>query len=179
MIPIANQLARFWREEGGVASIEFVMAVPVLMAIFSASFESGLFMTREIMLERSLDIVMRELRLGHYPEPVTSDKLKTEICKLTVVFEDCAANLMIELQQISTSTFTLPTVSPECRDLSKPINPSKTLIVGQDNDLMIIRACIIVQALFPTTGIGLSLTRTTNGGGVKVIAVSAFANEPS
>lgn len=179
MTRLFNRMTRFWRQEDGVASIEFVMAVPVLMAVFSASFESGLFMTREIMLEHSLDMVMRELRLGHYPGPVTTDKLKSEICARTVVFTNCAANLMIELQQISTSTFVLPTKSAECRDLSKPISPSTTLQVGKENELMLVRACIIVDALFPTTGIGLSLTRTTNGGGVQVVAVSAFSNEPS
>lgn len=170
---------RAWRDESGVASIEFVMAIPVLMAIFSASFESGLFMTRKIMLEQSVDIVMRELRLGHYPSPVTTDTLKTEICKRTVVFNDCAANMMIELQKISTSDAILPTITPECRDLSQPIKPSTTLQIGAENELMLVRACIIVDALFPTTGIGLDLTRTTNGGGIQIVTVSAFSNEPS
>jgi Flp pilus assembly protein TadG len=179
MMRFAKLVRRAWREEDGVASIEFVFAVPILMAIFMASFESGLFMTREIMLEQSVDIVMRELRLGHYPAPVTTDKLKTEICNRTVVFNNCAANIMIELQKISTTTFAMPTIAAECRDLSQPIKPSTTLQIGVDNDLMLVRACIIVDALFPTTGIGLNLTRTSNGGGVQVVTVSAFANEPS
>lgn len=168
-----------WRDEGGVASIEFVMTIPLLMMIFMASFESGLFMTRKIMLEQSVDIVMRELRLGHYPSPVTTDTLKTEICKRTVVFNNCAANIMIELQKISTSDAIMPTIDPECRDLSLPIKPSTTLQIGAENELMLVRACIIVDALFPTTGIGLDLTRTTNGGGMKIVTVSAFSNEPS
>ena len=176
---ISKSFLRAWRDEGGVASIEFVMAIPVLMMIFMASFESGLFMTRKIMLEQSVDIVMRELRLGHYPSPVTTDKLKTEICNRTVVFNNCAANIMIELQKISTSDAIMPTTSPECRDLSLPIKPSTTLQIGAENELMLVRACIIVDALFPTTGIGLDLTRTTNGGGIKIVTVSAFSNEPS
>lgn len=178
MTRLGKRISRFCADTSGVASIEFVLAVPILIAIFSASFESGLFMTREIMLEQSVDIVMRELRLGHYPSPVTTDKLKTEICSRTIVFENCAANIMIELQKISTTTFALPTTSAECRDLSQPIRPSTTLQIGGENDLMLVRACIIVDALYPTTGVGLSLTRTTNGGGVQIIAVSAFANEP-
>lgn len=179
MKPFVNRIGRFWGEEGGVATIEFVMAIPILIAIFSASFESGLFMTREIMLEQSLDIVMRELRLGHYPGTVTTDKLKTEICSRTVVFENCTANLMIELQQISTTTFAFPAAATECRNLSQPMKPSVNLQIGKENELMMVRACIVVQALFPTTGIGLSLTRTSNGGGVEIVAVSAFSNEPS
>ena len=64
-------------------------------------------------------------------------------------------------------------------DLSQPIKPSTTLQIGAENELMLVRACVIVQALFPTTGIGLNLTRSTNGGGMKILAVSAFANEPN
>ena len=172
-------LGHIWQNERGTASVEFVLAIPALMAIFMASFESGLFMTREIMLQQSVDIVMRELRLGHYPSPVTTDKLKSEICSRTLVFTDCTGNIMIELQKISATTFTLPTASPECRDRSQPIKPSTTLQIGVENDLMLVRTCIIVDALFPTTGIGLKLTRTSQGGGVQILAVSAFANEPS
>ena len=179
MKQIVRRLGHIWRDESGVASIEFVMALPVLLAIFMASFESGLFMTREIMLEQAVDIVMRELRLGHYPSPVTTDKLKTEICNRTIVFNNCAANMMIELQKISLSDAVLPATAPECRDLSQPMKPSTTLQIGAENELMLVRACIVVDALFPTTGIGLNLTRTANGGGVQIIAVSAFSNEPS
>lgn len=179
MTRFANRLSRFLRQEDGVASIEFVMAVPLLLAVFSASFESGLFMTREIMLEQSLDMVMRELRLGHYPGTITTAKIKEEICDRTIVFTDCEAKLMIELQRVDMSTFAMPTQATECRDLSTAIKPSTTLQIGEENDLMLVRACIVVDALFPTTGIGLSLTRTTNGGGVEIVAVSAFSNEPT
>ena len=180
MTRFTTRLGNMWRDESGGASVEFVLAIPVLMSIFMASFESGLFMTREIMLEQSVDIVMRELRLGHYPAPITTDKLKTEICNRTIVFNDCSANMTIELQKISTTTFAMPTRDVACRDLAQPISPSTTLQVGQENELMLVRACIIVDALFPTTGIGLNLTRSAaNGGGINVVAVSAFANEPS
>lgn len=175
----SKSIADFWAEEGGVASIEFVMAVPILIAVFSASFESGLFMTRKIMLEQSLDIVMRELRLGHYPAPVKTDTLKNEICKLTVVFENCQANLMMQFDTVSTTTFALPTTSTECRDLSKDLTPPLNPNPFKDNEVVLVRACIVVQALFPTTGIGLSLTRTASGGGVEIVAMSAFSNEPS
>lgn len=180
MKSICKRLAQAWREESGVASIEFVFAIPILLAIFMASFESGLFMTREIMLEHAVDMVMRELRLGHYPAPVTTDKMKTEICSRTVVFNDCASNIMIELTSIVPPSYTLPADTTDCRDVSKPIAPSTSLVVGQENELMLVRVCIVVDALFPTTGIGLNLTRSAaNGGGVAIVAVSAYANEPS
>ena len=173
-----RRLRRALREEDGVASIEFVFAVPILVAIFMASFESGLFMTRSIMLEQSLDMVMRELRLGHYVNP-TAASLKTEICKRTIVLTNCEASLSIDLQKISMTDFALPTTAAGCVDRNTNIAPATKLQVGQQNDLILLRACIVADAMFPTTGIGLNLTRTGQGGGYEIIAVSAFANEPN
>lgn len=175
---LVKRIAKIWRQEDGVASIEFVFALPILMAIFMASFESGLMMTRSIMLEQSLDMVMRELRLGHIPN-ADAAVLKTEICKRTVMFSDCNSALMIELQKVSTTAWDMPTKAPACVNRSLTVQPVTTLILGQQNDLMLVRACIVVDALFPTTGLGLDLTRTTNGGGYEIVAVSAFSNEPS
>jgi TadE-like protein len=178
MTRFIKKIKRAWRNEDGVASIEFVFAFPILMAIFMASFESGLFMTRSIMLEQSLDIVMRELRLGHYVTP-TSDLLKAEICSRTVIFENCEASLMIDLRKVSTTTFAMPTTETTCVDRDEEIQPVTALQIGQQNELILLRACIVEDAIFPTTGIGLQLTRTGEGGGYEIIAVSAFANEPS
>lgn len=175
---LIKRIATAWRDESGVASIEFVLAVPILLIIFSASFESGLFMTRSIMLERSLDMVMRELRLGHYPG-ADAALLKTEICKRTIVFNDCATALTLDMQKISTSTWALPTTGITCADRTLAVQPATTLNLGQQNDLVLVRACIVADAIFPTTGIGLGLTRTTSGGGYAIVAVSAFANEPT
>jgi Flp pilus assembly protein TadG len=178
MSGLIKRITKVWRQEDGVASIEFVFALPILMAIFMASFESGLMMTRSILLEQSLDMVMRELRLGHYVNPDAA-LLKTEICKRTIVFNDCNNALMIDLQKISTTTWAMPTTPTTCVNRNATVQPATTLNLGQQNDLMLVRACIVVDALFPTTGLGLDLTRTTNGGGYEIVAVSAFSNEPS
>lgn len=178
MTRLIKRLTHAWRDESGVASIEFLFALPVLMLTFMASFESGLVMTRSIMLEQSLDMVMRELRLGHYTAP-DSAKLKEEICKRTVIFSDCETSLMIEMQRVSTTTFDLPTVGATCVDREEDVQPVTALQIGQQNDLMLVRACIVQDAMFPTTGIGLRLTRDDMGGGYEIVATSAFSNEPS
>ena len=56
MMRFMKRLARGFRREDGTASVEFVMVVPVLLTVFMASFESGLLMTRSIMLEQAVDI---------------------------------------------------------------------------------------------------------------------------
>jgi Flp pilus assembly protein TadG len=177
MMRIAKRIACAWRREEGTATVEFVLAIPVIMTIFTASFESGLFMTRSIMLEQSLDMVMRELRLGHYVAPDAA-LLKTEICERTVIFPNCEASLTIELREISTTTWTMPSATATCTDVTKEVQPVTALQIGQQNDLMLVRACIRLAAMFPTTGIGLGLNKDSQGA-YGIIAMSAFSNEPS
>ena len=50
MSRLPEGLFHLWRDESGVATIEFLFDLPVLLVIFMASFESGLMMTRSIML---------------------------------------------------------------------------------------------------------------------------------
>lgn len=177
MIRLLKRLSHAFRREDGTAALEFVVAVPLLITIFMASFESGLLMTRSIMLEQSVDMTMRDLRLGHYTLPDAA-LLKTEICKRTVIFKDCDANITIEMTRINTATWALPTTGVACIDRSEEIVPVISLQIGQQNDIMLVRVCVVQDALFPTTGIGLGLPKDGKGG-YGVIATSAFVTEPS
>ena len=177
MIRLLKRLAQGFRREDGTASIEFVMAVPVLLTVFMASFESGLLMTRSIMLEQSVDITMRELRLGHYPMP-NAALLKTEICKRTVIFNKCEESIMIEMTRINTATWTLPQTDVVCVDREEEIQPVTALQIGQQNDVMLVRVCVMQDAIFPTSEFGLQLA-TDALGGYALVAVSAFVTEPS
>lgn len=177
MMHFMRRLARGFRREDGTATIEFVMAVPVLMTVFMASFESGLLMTRSIMLEQSVDMTMRELRLGHYSLP-NAALLKREICKRTVIFKDCEANIMIEMTRVSTANWALPQGEVSCVDREEDIQPVTALQIGQQNDVMLVRVCVIQDAIFPTSKFGLNLA-TDAQGGYGLVAVSAFVTEPT
>ena len=177
MIRWFRRLNPAFRRDDGTAAMEFVLAVPLLITIFMASFEAGLLMIRSIMLEQSVDMTMRELRLGHYTLPDAA-LLKTEICKRTVIFKDCQANITIEMTRISTTNWALPGTDVACIDRSEDIQPVTALQIGQQNDIMLIRVCVVQDALFPTTGIGLGLPKDGQGG-YGVISTSAFVTEPS
>lgn len=172
---LATALRRAWKDERGVASMEFVLVVPVLLAIFMASFESGLFMVREILLEQALDRTMRELRLGHIPN-VTNLVLKQEICSRALIFSNCEANMKVDLQRVSTATFTMPDTPAQCLSRNAEAEPVVAVDFGQQNDLMLVRACVRADAIFPTTGLGLNLVQADGAYGI--IARSAFVVEP-
>ncbi|WP_233192664.1 TadE/TadG family type IV pilus assembly protein [Acidimangrovimonas sediminis] len=181
-VALARRLgrARAWfAREDGVASVEFVLVLPVLFVLFLSSVEAGFLQLRYVMLERGLDMTVRELRLGEISSP-THDKVKDEICRLATVIPDCVNSLMVELKPVDTSTWTGLDASATCIDRSEPIATQQppNFDPGTDDDLMIIRACAVFDPLFPTTGLGLQLTKDATGA-YKLVAASAFVNEPS
>lgn len=178
LLPRILRLARrFRRREEGQSTVEFALAVPLLFAVFMASFESGMLMIRSIMLEQSVDMAMRELRLGHFPLP-TSALLKEEICKRSVILVDCEQNIMIEMTRISTSTWAMPTTAITCVDREEDIQPVVQLQIGQQNDVMLVRVCVVQETMFPMTGVGLGLPKDSQGG-YGLVAVTAFVTEPT
>lgn len=174
---LGQAIRRFFRRETGTASVEFVLTVPILMVIFMAAFESGLLMTRQILLEQSLDMTMRELRLGRLTDP-TPDKIKNEICKRSIIFSRCKASTAIELIPVNAATWQMPATATRCRDRVRNIEPVVTFTPGAENELMMVRVCIVQDAMFPLTGIGFALPKDDEGG-YGLVAVSAFVNEPS
>lgn len=168
---------RFLAAEKGTASLEFVISVPILLMIFCASFESGLLMMRAILLEQAVDRTMRELRLGHYPLP-TSALLKSEICARGIILQNCEENITIELVRINTSNWAMPTGQIQCIDRDEDIDPVLALQIGQQNDVMLVRICLIQDAMFPRMALGAQMPLDGRDG-YALITSSAFVTEPS
>jgi Flp pilus assembly protein TadG len=181
---LARALRRFRRREDGVATLEFVLMVPAFLMIFMASFESGLLMTRYIMLERSLDMVVRDLRLGNFAfsEDATAqakhDAVKTAICSKTVMFPECESIMLLEMRAVSQVTWEPLNTAADCVNRADDFTAVDQFTEGTDNEMMLVRACAIFDPIFPMTGVGLRL-RTEADGGYKLVASSAFVNEPS
>lgn len=171
-----GQVNRWAKAENGTASLDFVICIPVIMAIFMASIESGMLMTRFILLEQSVDMVMRNLRLGQYTNP-TATMLKQEICSRTIIMEGCEENIAIELTPISTTNWNLPNNATGCVDRDENVEPVTTFNPGNAHEVMLVRVCVVQDAMFPTTGIGLKLPKD-GAGGYGLVATSAFVNEP-
>ncbi len=171
-----RKLGRFGRREDGTAAIEFAMTVPLLMMIFMASFESGSLMIRSIMLEQSVDMTMREVRLGHLPL-ATAATLKDEICSRSVILSNCEDNITIEMRRINTTSWDLPTNNVACVDREDAFEPP-SFELGQQNDVMLVRVCVVQDAMFPTTGVGLGLPKDDQGG-YGLITTTAFSVEPN
>jgi Flp pilus assembly protein TadG len=177
MTGILRKLALAFRKEDGTASIEFVLSIPVLLMVFMASFESGMFMARHVMLERAVDMTMRDLRLGLLGD-VDHDDLRTLMCERAAVLHDCNSLLKIQLTPVSTTTWAMPVDPTTCVDRNEALNPPTEYTPGSGNELVLVRVCVRQDAMFPTTGIGLQLPKDSMGG-YALVARSVFVNEPS
>ncbi len=176
-----THLRRLWKDERGNATVEFVIMFPVVFAMFLASFESGYMVLRAALRERSLDLTVRDLRLGNLKNP-TVEFLQQRLCSRTDMFEDCEQSLTIELTRVNTNFNNLPTVNAVCQRRSPEIQAgiqSNTVNTGQENELMVVRACLVVDALFPTAFMGVNMAMADADGTYALLATSAFVNEPN
>jgi hypothetical protein len=177
----------FSQDEGGTATIEFLFTFPIVISIFCASFESSFFMIRKVSLERSLDLVVRDLRIGSLGA-ISHWDLKREICERGAVLgdvDDCQQALQIELQPISTANFAMPAIPVTCRDRSVPIDPvvdpgppADQYALGDGNQIMLMRVCLQADPMFKTTVFGVRMNTTGPDGGYSIITASTFVNEP-
>lgn len=176
---IGHSSRRFFRREEGGGAIELVLVLPISMAIFMASMESALYMTRQIMIERALDMTVRDLRLGILPvtSPGFNEVLKDEICEKATAVPTCREEIRIELRPVSTATWNLPGERTRCVDRDAPVQLDETVNPGGENELMIVRVCIRQDAMFPGTGIGEGIANSR--GRYEIISVAAFVNEPT
>ena len=169
-------MLRFLRRDQGAVTVEFVLWFPLFFGIFLSAVESGMLMLRYVMLERGLDMTVRELRLGTLKLP-THDQLKAEICRQSLILPDCVEGLTVELQPVSVDTWAMPTTPVACVDRSQPVKPVTTLVQGGANVMMLIRVCSKFSPVIPTSTLGLSLHKD-GAGQYALLASSAYVNEP-
>lgn len=172
-----SRLSRLWRRENGNATIEFVIMFPVIITLMLSSFESALLMTRQVMLERALDMAVRGLRLGTWPD-IDHEQFRQIVCQRAGIIPDCDAALYIELREIPKTTWALPSPAAICINRAEPIDSFTNFLQGPENQLMLVRACVKADPFFPGIGLGRMLTETDDGG-YALISTSTFVNEPS
>ena len=169
-----KRLRRFLGEEKAAVAAEFSIAFPLFFVFFISSLELSYLLVRTTMFERSLDMVVRDLRLGAFGSRPNLNTLMLEdrFCSRTTFFPDCEESITLELTEVDQNTWALPNPQAPCvrRDLSLRAGRSaETVAVGDENELMVIRACMVVDSLSPLDG----------GFEYNLWAASVFVNEPN
>ena len=181
MSSLVNKLGAFGRRQDGNATIEFVFLFPLFMSIFLMGFESGYYMVRNVMLERAVDISVRDIRLGNGKVPQFA-AVKEQICENSVIFPNCTDSLHVYMEEVAIAPGAIAAVTGEARCVNRfstePQFDETDYNVGQANTMMVVQVCASVSPFFPTTGIGLGLQNDELGGNRAIVATTAFVNEP-
>ncbi|SHJ39519.1 TadE-like protein [Shimia gijangensis] len=174
---IKHWLKSLRKSETGNATIEFVILFPVFIFIMLSSIELGVFTIKSALVERALDVVVRDVRLSTGNSP-THEELKTMICDETGAIPGCQNNIAIELYNIDPRAWYDIAETTTCTNRAEEVDPVTTFHNGMDNDLMVVRICAKYETLFENIGMS-SLMQRDSSGDVAIVAISAFVQEPS
>ncbi len=168
---------RFLRREGGSATVEFALTVPLVLTILLSSIDFGVVMLRQVFLDRAVDIAVRDVRLGQVSAGGL-EGFRTSICDNTFLLPNCEQSLTVELRPVDTSTFGGLDGPVQCVNRAQEINPVLEFDPARNRqELMMIRVCAITDPFLQVTGMVLGMP-TDESGGYAVVTRSAFANEP-
>lgn len=178
---LAKRLASTLRRDNGNATIEFALLFPAFITLFLVVVETGVLLTRGVMLDRAVDMSMRELRLGTLT-PMTYIGLKNSICASSVIIPNCNSSLMLELRPISTTTWEPLSGDITCVNRAEAIDPmlepeDPVWDTGVTNELMLVRVCAVFDPFFPTSGLAAQMTLDETGA-YALVSMSAYVNEP-
>jgi Flp pilus assembly pilin Flp len=175
MSRLLHWLRRFRREEDGNSTIEFALYFTIFFLIIAAGIEIAILNLRHSMLERGIDLAAREIRLstGHIP---TYHDVKERICA-EAAMGDCMSNLRLEMRQVDPRNFVHMPHDADCQNAEEDPRPVRKFEAGQDNELMLIRACLKFKPVLPTTSLGKALTKDADGYSQMIVS-AAFVQEP-
>ncbi|MBW4972769.1 pilus assembly protein [Roseovarius mucosus] len=171
-----NFLRRFRQDDTGTASLEFVLVAPFFIGIMIFSIEMGFVTMRATLLERGLDMAVREVRLGTGTAP-QHDDIKQIICTNAIMINDCENNLRLEMRPADIRNFNGLDAEADCTDQAEPAKPVREFVPGQQNALMLLRACLKFRPLFPAGMLGSRLVPDGDSQ-ASLVATTAFVQEP-
>lgn len=168
---------RFRGNEDGSSTIEFALFVPFFLMLFLSCFELGMLMARNVMLDRGVDIAVRDLRLGTI-SPLNETTLKEAICDRAVIIPDCENQIRLEMRQLDPRNWSNIPAEADCLDRGDPGLPAREFApTTNSNQLVILRACSLLDPFAPFAALGAVLTE--NGANpYELVATTAYVVEP-
>lgn len=170
------RLFRFRTDQSGASTVEFAIAVPIVLAFLFTAIDFGAVMLRQVFLDRSVDIAVRQVRLGN----ITGNglaQMRQQICAGTILTPNCEANTTIELRPVNMATFAGLNAPAQCVNREEEISPVLEFNPGASNQLMLIRVCVAVDPFIGLSGFVFGMPEFPTGG-YALVARAAFANEP-
>ena len=167
--------------ERGGATVEFVILLPAFLIVFISSVEASLLLVRQVMLERAVDLAIREVRLST-GSVVTQNHVRSRICERARILPDCAASLVVEMTEVAAPAYALPDAAAPCVNKATSVMPPAGFVGNRPGALIMLRACYAMSPMIP--GSSLAMTRALashlvndEDGSIRMVTASAFMVE--
>lgn len=180
---LRQRLGNFAACDAGAVTVEFVIIFPMFMMFFLMTVEAGVISIRHTMLERGVDLAVREVRIGRMANP-TRERLIKRICEESLILPNCESQMQLEMIIRDPRAWAAVSQEAKCVDRSVSVQPPVDFTPGGNNDLVILRACARFDPFLPFGSmalLGTSIRENASsaaGGSYALIATSAFAVEP-
>lgn len=169
-------LRRLVGERSGTAALEFALVAPVFLAIVFSTFEAGWMMTQATLLDRALDLTVREIRIGASDAPTTESQIRKAVCARAMVIPGCEDAATVEMRLVEKGS-DFPTAAATCVDRGTAAHPVTSFQNAARAKITFIRVCVVVDPFTPLIGLALQLQKDTKGG-YRLVTNSAFLSEP-
>lgn len=170
-----SRLCSLRRDTEGASSIEFVVVFPAAMIIFLSTFEAGMYLTRQVFLDRGLDMAVRDIRLTT-ATPFSYEDLRSLICENATLIPDCENSIKIEMMRFDPYVgFTIPDTL-DCVDRAETIQPVRQFEPGSENEMMFIRVCALFEPHFPSSVFAANMVGPH--GELAMVTQSVYVTEP-
>jgi hypothetical protein len=173
---VKHWFRRYQRSEDGSMTVEFAIWFPFFLFFLYSTVELGLITMRHAMLDRGLDIVVRDIRLGTGTAP-QHDDIKRDICENAIVIPGCESNLRLEMVPTDMRDWTSLPADPDCTDRAEEARPVREFTPGNSNQMMLLRACLKIQPMSPTSQL-VEYMQRDSAGDISIFVTSAFVQEP-
>jgi len=173
---IRTRFVAFGKEEKGSATLDFVIALPMVAFYFGSAYEGGVLSMRNVVLQHAVDATVRQVRIGQIPF-ATHENLTETICEYGSIIPDCDQNLRLEMVRIDPRNWVEPASDVACVDREDQGNPVINFNPGLNNELMVLRVCALFDPMMPTTGLGKEIPKKS-GGAYALVATSSYVMEP-
>ena len=177
--PLSHALGRFRSSDDGAATVEFVILFPLVLTMMLGAIDLGITMVRQVMLDRAVDVTVRDVRLGKVGTN-GSERMSDLICANSIMLPNCANNITVEMMPVNTSDFTGLDGPFPCIDDQQEITASVTFnpgAGGAEQELMLLRICIVAEPFLRVTGLFSGMDINPDGKLV-LTSRSVFVNEP-
>lgn len=180
MTRLLASLRRLRRAEDGSATVEFVLIFPFFVMLMLSSFEVGMLLVRQVMLDRGVEMTVREIRIGTFAKVKAEnlhEEVKKMICASAAVIPNCLTEVQLEMQRSDPRAWTQLDATPDCVDRANRGGAVVNFNNGDVNELMLMRACALFDPFFPMSGLGFTWTDRP-GGYYGLVSSTAFVVEP-